>query len=206
MSITTYSELQTAVSNWLNRDDLTTYIPDFITLAEVRIKRDVAKMNLVGLEKRATTTTTSGDEYVTTPTDMLSVKSIKINSSPVRRLRFMSLDALEEHYPSTSTSKPYAYALVGTEFRLAPIPDSAYTLEIAYCHSPAVLSGSNTSNWFLTDTPDLLVYASLLEAEPFLKNDARIATWQTMYNSALQSLESFNNTGRFPDGLEMVVS
>jgi len=205
MAITTYSELQTAIANWLNRTDLTTYIPDFITLAETRINRDVAKMALVGLEKRVTSTTTSGDAYVTLPTDVQTIKSVKLNTSPVRRLRPMSLDAIEDAYPSTSVSKPYAYAMVGAEIRLAPIPDSAYTIEISYCYTPTVLSASNTSNWFLTDTPDLLLYASLLEAEPFLKNDQRIMTWQSMYDRGLESMDSLNNSQRFSDGMEVAI-
>lgn len=205
MAITTFAELKTAVANWLNRSDLTTYIPDFVTLAEKRINRDVAKLALVGLEKRSTSTTTSGDAYVTLPTDVQTIKSVKLNTSPVRRLKPMSLDAIEEAYSSTSTSKPYAYSVVGSEIRLAPIPDSTYTIEIAYCYTPSVLSDSNTSNWFLTDTPDLLLYASLLEAEPFLKNDQRILTWQSMYDRGLESLDSLNTSQRFSDGLEVSI-
>jgi len=36
--------------------------------------------------------------------------------------------------------------------------------------------------------PDALLYAALLEAQPFLKQDDRIPTWQGMYDRAVQAL------------------
>ena len=39
MAIGTYDELKTAVANWLDRDDLTDRIPEFISLAEARFNR-----------------------------------------------------------------------------------------------------------------------------------------------------------------------
>lgn len=206
MALTTYTELKASVASWLNRSDLTTQIPDFITLAHVRIHRDVSKLNLVGLEKRATASTASGDAYLSTPTGLMSVRSIKINSAPVRVLRYMTPDALSEVYNSTATSKPYAFSIIGDEIKLAPIPDSVYTVEINYFAKETVLSDSTASNWFMANTPDLLLYASLLEAEPFLKNDERINVWSNMYTSGLNALESMNRVLTTSSGpLEMRV-
>lgn len=206
MSITTYSELKTAVASWLNRSDLTAYVPDFISLAEVRIKRDVAKMNLIGLEKRATASTVSGDAYLATPTRLLSIRSLKLNTAPVRVLKYMPSDALNTIYNSTATSKPYAYSVIGDEIKLAPIPDSVYTIEMNYYAGETPLSDSNASNWFMANAPDLLLYGALVEAEPFLKNDERISVWSGMYENALQALDDMNRVQSFAgSGLEMHV-
>ena len=206
MSITNYSELQTAVANWLNRSDLTTYIPDFIALGEVRINRDISKMNLVGLEKRATADLTAGDAYLGSPTGILVIKSVKVSGSPNVVLKYMTPDALSETYNSTATAKPRAYTIVGDEIKFGPIPDSAYTVEITYTSKETALSDGNTSNWFTANAPDLLLYAALMEAEPFLKNDARTQTWAGMYGSSLDALDSMNRVLQFPSsGLEMRV-
>jgi hypothetical protein len=206
MALSTYTEIKAAVASWLNRSDLTTHIPDFISLAEVRINRDIAKLNLVGLEKRATATTVSGDAYLATPSRLLAIKSLKISGSPNRVLKYMTPDALSEVYNSTSTAKPYAYTVIGDEIKFAPIPDSAYTVEMNYCAKEQELSGSNATNWFTTNAPDLLLYGALMEAEPFMKNDERLATWSNMYSTALTALETMNHSLSFSgSGLEMRV-
>jgi len=199
MALTTYSELKTAVASWLNRSDLTAQIPDFISLAEVRINRDVAKMNLVGLEKRATASTTSGDDYLATPSRMLSVKSLKLNTNPVRVLKYMTPDSLSRLYTG-STGVPKAYTVIGDEIKFGPAPDGVYTVEINYCAKETPLSSSNSSNWFMANTPDLLLYGALVEAEPFLKNDERIQVWSGMYSTGLDSLDTMNKSIGFPAG------
>jgi hypothetical protein len=84
---------------------------------------------------------------------------------------------------------------LATEFQLTPVPDGIYTLKLLYYSAPAYLSSSNTTNVFLNTAPDALLYASLIEAEPYLMNDARINTWGTMYDRAISSLtKSDENT------------
>ena len=70
MSITNYSELQTSVANYLNRSDLSSIIPDLITLAEAQLSADVVARDM---ETRTTLTTTASNAYVTLPTDMLEM-------------------------------------------------------------------------------------------------------------------------------------
>lgn len=198
MAITTYSELKTTIASWLNRSDLTANITDFVTLAETRIHRDVASLNLVGLERRATATTTADDAYIGYPTGVLNIVSVKLNTSPVRVLRFMSRDEISSAYDGSSVSEPLAYTIIGDELKLAPTPDAAYTVEIIYTAKETVLSDANTTNWFLANTPDLLLQASMIEAEIFLKNDQGVQKWSTLYQASLASLESSNKSLRYP--------
>ena len=89
------------------------------------------------------------------------------------------------------------FTVLSTTFKLAPIPDSNYTLNLVYSAAPTFLSTSNTSNTFLTVCPDLLLYGALIEAEPYLMNDARINTWGTMFDRAMGSLTRSDEKGQF---------
>ena len=71
---------------------------------------------------------------------------------------------------------------------VTPTPASAQTLEVMYYEQPALLGDDSQTNWLTEYAPDLLTYATLLEATPFLKNDERIQTWQAMYDRAAQAL------------------
>jgi hypothetical protein len=194
MSITTYAELQTTIAGYLARSDLTTQIPDFIRLAEVRLRRDLRIRQMLST---ATLTCTSGTATVTIPTDFLEVKDFVVNVNPVMPLNYQSPSLFSRNSRTTDVGKPLDYTVLASTFKLAPVPDTAYTLNLVYSAAPAFLSDSNTSNTFLTVCPDLLLYASLLEAEPYLMNDARINTWGTMFDRAMNSLTRSDEKGQF---------
>jgi len=90
--------------------------------------------------------------------------------------------------------------MIGDEIQLAPVPDSAYTLEVAFYEKFTSLgdgtSGTVTSNWLTSNAPDLLLYGSLLEAEPFIKNDERIPVWLNAYSSAIDKLQKADERDR----------
>jgi hypothetical protein len=86
---------------------------------------------------------------------------------------------------------------LASEFQLAPVPDAAYTVKLLYYTAPTFLSDSNSSNAFIANAPDALLYASLLEAEPYLMNDARINTWGTMYDRAISTLTKSDEASQY---------
>ena len=194
MSFTTYAELQTTIAGYLARSDLTTQIPDFIRLAEVRLRRDLRIRQMLAT---TTLTCTSGTATVSIPADFLEVKDFVVNVNPVMPLNYQSPSLFSRNSRSTDVGKPLDYTVLSSTFKLAPVPDGAYTLNLVYSAAPAFLSDTNTSNTFLTVCPDLLLYASLLEAEPYLMNDARINTWGTMFDRAMNSLTRSDEKGQF---------
>jgi hypothetical protein len=100
--------------------------------------------------------------------------------------------------PRASTvGVPKSYTILASEFQLVPIPDGIYTLKLLYFAAPAYLSSTNTSNVFLTTAPDALLYAALVEAEPYMFNDARINTWGSMYDRALSSLTKSDESTQY---------
>jgi hypothetical protein len=197
MAFTSYSDLKTTIANYLARSDLTSVIPDFIRLAEDRLRRDLRIRQML---KVATATTTSGDSTVSIPSDFIAMKDLHLNTNPVRTLTFQNTANFFELNNVSASAKGYprAYTLLGSEFKFAPVPDSAYTLEMVYYHKPDYLSDSNTSNLFLANCPDLLLYGSLSEAEPYLMNDERLATWAAMYDRGLASLRASDEDAEYP--------
>jgi hypothetical protein len=196
MALSTYSELKSSVGDWLYRTDLTAAIPDFISLAEAQIERKLRTRQMI---VRATATIDT--EYGTVPSDFLEVKSLKLQTNPVTPLQFEtidSLDHLQSQYPSSS--KPRFFSIVGTQIRTVPVPDSSYTGELTYYAKLTKLSSTVATNWLLTAAPDVYLYGSLLQAAPYLKDDARISTWATLYTSAMDDLQIADDRGATSGG------
>ena len=194
MAITNYSGLKTSVANYLGRSDLTAQIPDFITLAEYRLQRNLRIRQML---KTASASTTGGDNTVGLPSDFLGLRDIYIDARPRFTLSYLSPSAFSRDARAAESGRPNFYTLRAAEFELAPIPDSTYSLVMLYFAKPDLLSDSNTSNVFLANAPDALLYGALLEAEPYLMNDNRIAIWSNFYNSALESLNVSDESSEY---------
>lgn len=197
MALSTYEDLKSAVADWLDRSDLTDRIPDFIALAETRINRD---LRIRAMEVRSTMSTTDGQRYFNLPGGYLQMRNIQLNTNPITPLEYVTPEMLDRLYGSNTTGKPRAYSLIGDEIQLAPIPDSAYTLEMAFYEKFTPLGdgtgGTVTSNWLSTEAPDAILYGALLEAEPFIKNDERIALWLNAYGDAIKKIQDTDKRDR----------
>jgi len=191
-----FAQLQATIASYLARTDLTTQIPEFIRLAQDRLSRDLYIRQTL---KVATTKTTAGDSTVELPSDFVSMKDIHISSTdPIQTVTFQSTSNFFRNSRATASGLPTFYTLLGSEFQFAPIPDTEYTLKMVYYHKPPYLSDTVSSNLWLATTPDLLLYASLGEAEPFLMNDERIQTWSSMYDRGVNSLQKSDDEADFP--------
>jgi len=194
MSFTSYSDLQTTIAGYLARSDLTTQIPDFIRLAETRLRRDLRIRQML---KSVTTSTVAADSTVELPSDFLEVRDLIISGNPPQPLNYASPSAFSRNTRTWESGKPLDYTVLANDFQLAPIPDAVYTVKMLYFAAPPFLSDTNTSNVFLANTPDVLLYGALLEAEPYLMNDARINTWGTMFDRALASITRSDEQGQY---------
>ena len=193
---TDYDTLQTTIANYLARSDLTASIPEFIRLAEDRLSRDLRIRQTL---KLVTTTTTGGTATVELPADFVAMKDIHISSSdPIQTVNFQSTSNFFRNTRATASGIPTFYTLLGSEFQFAPIPDGTYTVQMLYFFKPDYLSSTVSSNLWLANTPDLLLYAALGEAEPFLMNDERIATWAALYDRGVNSLTKSDAESEFP--------
>ena len=197
MALSTYAELKTSIGDWLNRSDLTTAIPDFISLAEAQIERTLRTRQMI---VRANASFDA--QYGAVPSDFLEVKSLKLTSTnPQTPLSFLSIDALDaEMTKYTASGKPKFFGVVGGQFRIVPTPDANYTTELTYYAKLTKLSTSVASNWLLASSPDIYLYGSLLQAAPYLQDDARIQTWATLYERALNDLQTADDRGSSSGG------
>lgn len=180
MAIATYSDLKTALANWLNRSDLTSLIPDFITMAEARMDSD-SRLRVRHSIVRADITVSS--QFTTLPTAFRRMINIEYDTTPVRPLEYRTPQQMDAIRASDPTGTPYYYCVHGTELEVAPVPDESVTLEAIYYAGITALSDSNTTNWLLTARPDIYLYASLIEASPYLHEDERVAIWQAQYDA-----------------------
>lgn len=185
MPITNYSELQTAVGNWLNRSDLTTVLPDFVALAEASLRRRIRRKT-----QRATLSLDSAT--VALPADVKELRAIVLYPGTEREtpLNIVTRVGLADvRAGSQPTGRPRAAAIVGTDLLLAPAPDQTYEAEITYYAAIPPLTGTAPTNWLLTEAPDVYLFASLVQAEPYLEHDARVVLWQTALDNAIRELD-----------------
>jgi hypothetical protein len=138
--------------------------------------------------KSATSPMTSGDAKIALPTDFLEVRDLYIQGNPRMPVTYLSPSAFTRDARADESGKPFYYTVLASEFVFAPVPDGTRTLEILYYAKPAVLSDSNSSNVFLANYPDALLYGALAEAEPYLINDARLQTWISLYDRAINNI------------------
>ena len=199
MAISTYAELQTAVSNWLDRSDLSSRIPEFIVIGEARIGREVRSR----LQEQRVTATT--DDYVNVPSDFLEMRSVWLTTSGrIIPLQYVATDALFTMYPTTTSGCPKYFTIFGDEIRFGPLPDSSYTIELWYYKKLEALA--DESNALFTRNPDLYLYAALCAAVPFLKNDNRIQVWESLYQQVKNQVNENERKGRESTAMQMRVA
>lgn len=172
MPIGTYAELQTAALRWLVREsdtDAVARVPDWITLAEDLLRQDMSELRLRQGEIRSQNTTFSA-EYTTLPTDFIMMRQIRLESSPVVSLEYMTPDGMDRVYGGTPSGRPKMFCIQGNAIRVAPAPDATYTATLTY-YALAALSTTNTTNWLLTLSPRLYLYSTLIEAALYYRDD-----------------------------------
>jgi hypothetical protein len=94
---------------------------------------------------------------------------------------------------------PVYYTLLSGELQFAPVPSDTLTLQMLYYAQPDFISPSTSTNLYLQNYPDALLYATLAEAEPYLMNDARIQTWATMYERAVSNIMKNDDGSKYPN-------
>jgi len=180
--ITNYSDLRSAVVSILQRADLTANVPDMIQLAESQINQ---RLDSRFLEKIGTIATSTNTETVTAPSDLLSVKNVKITSvSPYDDVEVTTPDSYRKRSEDRNPGQPVLSTVIGSLFYFWPVPDRAYTVSIVYQGRITALSDSNTTNDILTFFPDVYLYGALANAAPYI-SDARIPTWRDLFMSSL---------------------
>lgn len=186
MPFTSYDDLQTSIGKWLKRNNLSDSAADFIALAEARLNRRIRVRQM-----RTYFTITPSTAFITLPGDYN--EAIRLTYGD-QRLTFMSED--EADVCMNNAGQFNRYTIAGNKIWLLTLVDGVTKFTLHYYQGIESLSESNTSNWLLEDAPDVYLYASLVEAEAFIKNDDRVAGWKAALDTALTDLESNDDCGQ----------
>lgn len=193
MALDTYAALQTSIASFLNRTDLTSAIPDFVTLAEAQIRRRINRAWKDGKTlPRAMVTSASFSitaETAAQPSDFIGVVAFTIDSQAVK-LSYLSPTAFEREKalrgPSQVSATPQYFTIIGSNFKFLPTPDVTYSGTLEYWQKFTALSSG--VNWILTTHPDVYLYGSLAQSAPYLMDDARIQLWGGLFATAIDDL------------------
>lgn len=174
----TYATMTTALQKWLNREGftaLTDQTDDLLAIAQRRIEREC---DLKAMMEVASLTVNAQTEDA--PADLLRVRSMTYSEGT--GTQEIAGAPLNQVLLYGSTAAPERYALVGTSFYFGPAPDQEYTVTLIYYKSMGVLTSGNTTNWLSTNAPEFLLWAAMLEACLFLKDDQRAQVWEGRYS------------------------
>jgi hypothetical protein len=190
----TFTTLKQDVQRYLERGDTLAsdpivfeQIPRLINLAERRIARE---LKIQGFINVVTAQLAAGNPVIAKPDRWRDTVSVFIGTGTDNNSRSAlytrSYDYLRSYWPdATQTGEPLFYSDYDyNHWLVAPTPDEDYPIEILYYQLPPLLTEEAQTNWLTENAPEILLYATLLEATPFLKNDERIPVWQNMYDRA----------------------
>jgi len=194
MAIGTFAQLKTATANWLDRSDLTDRIPEFIALAEARFNR-VLRIRDMETVSTAISTAAGTREY-DLPTRFVQMKEFHLSTDPITPLAYITPEMMSRMQAGSSKSKPQVFTIIADKVRLGPNPDAVYTTSMLYYQAFAALSDSATTNDMLTNNPDVYLYGTLLEAEPFIMNDERVPLWLAAFEKAVSDIQNQDNKDR----------
>tara|TARA_R100000808_G_scaffold2285_1_gene9338 strand:+ start:1648 stop:2259 length:612 start_codon:yes stop_codon:yes gene_type:complete len=191
VALTNYTDLKSSIADFLNRSDLTSVIPDFITMAEADMNRSLRTR-----EMSVRTRSVISSQYVKLPDDYLGMRNIELLTDPITPLEFKNLHNLDIHRASNATGKPLYYSIMQNNIEFAPAPDGDYTLEILYYQKIPPLATFST-NHILDNHPDAYLYGSLSHSAPYLHSDERIGVWSGKYQQVIEQIKTSDDKAKF---------
>lgn len=201
MPLSNYPELQASVASWLKNDTLTSFVPDFITLAEARIARDLRLRRQVA---NTTLATVAGTQTVALPSDWLETENITLMTSSPKAMSVVTPEWMDIRFPAgISTGEPRFYAVVGNNIVLGPTPDAVYNISLDYYQRFAALSVTPT-NWLLTNHPNVYLSAALHEGFMYTMEEERAMSYLARYMAEVKQLQDTDDAA-LRSGSEMRV-
>lgn len=197
MAISNYSELQTSLSNWSHRADLTSLLPDFIRLAETKLNRYLRTRDM---ELETTLTPSSG--VCTLPTDFLASRRVYINTSSPIELEYLAPEQFYIQFPTTAGGSKY-FTIESNTIILAD--RGATSVKLLYYQVIPALA-SNSTNWLLTSHPDLYLAASMAELNDYVKNTNEMAKWTEKAKGIAEAVMSSDKSGKYSGSALRVIA
>ena len=192
----TFDSLVADISSYLERTDTATLekIPTFIMLAEQQIALEIKFLGNLTVQE---STMIATQPVIDKPARWRKTVSMNITVDGKRQpVLLRKPEYLREFWPDqTQTGVPAYYSDYDyTHWLVAPTPTQNYSFEVIYYERVQPLSSDNQTNWFTTYAPQAMLYGSLLQAMPFLKNDERIPMWKAQYDLVINALKAEDAT------------
>jgi hypothetical protein len=191
MTISTYTELQTAIENWSNRSDLDSVIPDFIAISEAEFNR---RLKTSYQEDRTTVTVTA--HAVSLPTDFASIRSL---TDRYGELDYLTPGQFEPFERDNDVVRFYTLVEEG----IRTMSDAGELTLVYYKKVPAL--ASNSTNWLLTNHPDLYLYRGLQELADYIGDDQKLAKYKAKAEAAYREIQSADNARKYGAQLQVRV-
>ncbi len=184
MPFTSYSDLQTAITNWLaGRTDLSSYYADYVTLFEAHAAR---RLRVRSMESTVSLSVSSG--VASLPSDYLGWKRLTWTGNPNTNLEYATPDWVQINYPDSSASgPPSVFTIIGSNINVRPVDSTALSLTY-YAKNTAVAS---TLNWLFNNHPGAYLFGALTEAAAFTADDQMLAIWKARRDEVMQEVETF---------------
>lgn len=191
-AVMTYDSLVENIQSYLERTDAATIakIPLFIMLAEQVI---AAEIKFLGNLTVNTSQMVANENVIDKPARWHKTVSMNITVAGKRQpVLLRKYEYIRNYWPDPSEADvPLFYCDYDyTHWMVGPTPDVAYDFEVLYYERAQPLDSSNQTNWFTVYAPQALLYGSLLQAMPFLKNDDRIPMWEAQYKQIMDVLKT----------------
>ena len=191
--VLTYDSLTSTVLQYLERSDpaVVAFIPTAITMAEFEIAQDIKTL---GQMEVVTATMNAGNPVIAKPARWRKTVSMTLATASGQKqpIYLRKLEYLNSYWPDvTATGVPTYYADYDYEHWLvAPTPSTAFAFE-ALCYTRLEpLSSANQTNWLTQNAPNAMLYGTLKQTAPFIKDDARLALWSGLFDSAMAALKT----------------
>ena len=190
--VLTYDSLTNLVFQYLERSDpaVAAFIPTAITMAEFEIAQNIKTL---GQMLVADSNMNTGNPVIAKPARWRKTVSMTITTPTGKQPVFLrKLEYLNNYWPVvTATGTPLFYADYDADhWFIAPTPDSAYAFETLCYTRLQPLDSTNQTNWLTQNAPNAMLFGTLKQTAPFLKDDARLATWSGLFDAALAALKT----------------
>jgi hypothetical protein len=195
MPLQTYSDLTTAIGNWLQRSDLAALLPNFVQLFEA-----CANRRLRVRQQEATVALTPSNGVVALPSDYLSWRRLTWTGNPRQELGFVEPSWLQAAYPNVPTDIPRVFTIEGGNIKTMPLDPGNVALELVYFQQIPSLA-ANSTNWLMSQHPDLYLFGALVEAQAYTVNAETAALWKARRDELFGEIETLSNKTRGPGAI-----
>jgi len=198
MPLATYTDLTAAIANWLQRSDIAALFPTFVQLFEA-----CANRRLRVRQQEATVELTPSNGVVALPADYLMWRRLTFTGNPRQELAYVEPSWLQTAYPDHPADVPRVFTIEGNNIETMPLDPGNTPLELVYFQQIPSLA-ANSTNWLMTQHPDLYLFGALAEAQAYAVNAEAAALWKGRRDELFDEIERLSNKSRAPAAVRVL--